>query len=386
MSSINVKPSLLRWARKRADRDDYIEENFPKIESWERGEKTPSFTELERFAKATYTPIGYLLLDKPSNVQLPISDFRTIKSANVNNPSLNLLDTVYLCQQRQEWYREEVKSLGEAELDFVGSMNTNQSVESSARKIRGMLNLDNISQQRKGTKDQLRRRLIDALESLGVLVMVSGIVGNNTHRGLNVKEFRGFALTDPWAPLVFVNGKDSKWAQIFTLAHEAAHIWLGQSAVSGNTIRDVPDHVTEKWCNAVAAEMLVPSKVIRQEYDQSTNKTDEINRLAGRFKVSKQVIIRRIYDIGGFDKTTFQKEYDKEAKLAAQYMLEKKKKGKTEGNYYNNVLAHAGKRFTRTLIVSTAEGRTMPIMLRRLLDVWNTSAIEKISEKTTGGQ
>ena len=341
------------------------------------------------FAKATHTPVGYLLLDEPPEIDIPISDFRTVGSAGVNLPSPNLLDTIYLCQQRQEWYREEVQFMGEQNLDFVGSMSLDDNVESAARRIGTELKFSDEPRQRRGSKDGIRRHLVDEAENLGILVMVSGVVGNSTSRVLDVCEFRGFALADPWAPLVFVNGKDGKGAQIFTLVHELAHIWLGRSAVSDNSVKDTPTYDVEQWCNAVAAELLVPAGIMRKLYDSSAEVCGEADRLAGLFKVSKQVILRRMYDVGGLEQNLFLEEYGKEVTLAAEREMKKKagkKENKTGGNYYNNVLARASKKFTRALLASTMEGRTIPIVSRRLLDVWNAKSIDQISKKIGVGR
>ena len=391
MCNVRIKPSMLRWARKRSGRNDaYIKKNFPKLESWECEEALPSLRDLEKFAKATYTPIGYLFMDEPPGVRLPVSDFRTVGGIGVEVPSPNLLDTIYLCQRRQEWYRGEAQATGGEPLGFVGSMSTDDNVESSAKQIRTMLKFDVEQRQHMGDKDAAQRQLVREVEDLGILVMISGVVGNNTHRRLDVAEFRGFALADPWAPLIFVNGSDDKGAQIFTIIHEVAHIWLGRSALSNNSVADAPDHVIERWCNAVAAELLVPSETIRKEYDQAADPDREASRLASLFKVSKQVILRRMYDAGGLDHATFQNAYKKEIALAAELERKRKEKRKNAdqsgGNYYNSVLTRAGRRFTRALLTSSMEGRTMPVVSRRLLDVWGTPNLEKIARKLGVGR
>lgn len=95
--------------------------------------------------------------------------------------------------------------------------------------------------------------------------MRSGIVGNNTHRPLDVAEFRGFAISHPLAPLVFINSADAPAARLFTLMHELAHIWVGSSGISnaspGNARRE------EVFCNAVAGEFLAPHDVFTPPVD-----------------------------------------------------------------------------------------------------------------------
>ena len=381
MYDVRVKQSLLNWACRRSGRDDAdIRKDFPDLESWKREEALPSLKDLEDFAKATYAPIGYFFLDEPPKEELTVPDFRTVGGTGVGVPSGGLLDTVYLCQRRQEWYREETRATGGEPLGFVGSMSTADDIVYSAKQIRAALKFNVKQRVGVGGRIGARRKLVGDVEDVGILVMMSGVVGNDTRRRLDHTEFRGFALADPWAPLVFVNSTDGENAKIFTLAHEVAHIWLGQSALSNNSVADKPNHTVERWCNAVAAEMLVPSEIIREKYDQTEDLDKIVDRLVRHFKVSKQVILRRIYDTGGIDRATFQKAYNKEKELAAK-REEERKKGKLGGDYYNNVLARAGKKFTFTLLASTLEGRTTTVTSRRLLDVWKASSIEKISQK-----
>ena len=375
MNRVAVEPALLYWARKRAGRSvEDLQKRFPKLDAWERGAVQPTLKQLEAFAQATHTPVGYLFLPEPPEEQLPVSDFRTMGGAEVNRPSLGLLDTLYLCQQRQEWYREEARITGEAPLDYVGSLDTSMDAASAGARLRAALGFDVQQRRHAPTWTEALRQFIEQAEALGVLVMVSGVVGNNTHRRLDPEEFRGFALSDPWAPLVFINGADTKAAQMFTLAHELAHLWLGQSGVSNVQVSSTtPGHSVERWCNQVAAELLVPSDLIRAEFDAGADLPEEVNRLARHFKVSTLVILRRIHDTGGLRREAFQAAYS--AELARLRGIPSR-----GGRYPRNVMSRAGRRFARALVVSTLEGRTSFTESYRLLDIKKLSVFKEVAQ------
>jgi Zn-dependent peptidase ImmA (M78 family) len=353
MNRVEVKPALLRWARERAGLDvDTLARRFPKLPDWEAGEMHPTLKQLEGFAKATFTPVGFLFLDEPPEERVPIPDFRTVANMHVGHPSPDLLDTLYLCQQRQDWYRDYVRSMGGEPLGLVGSARPDADVVATAARIREALGLDLEERRQIPTWTEALRRFIEQADALGILVMVSGVVGSNNRRKLDPQEFRGFALADDLAPLVFINGADTKAAQMFTLAHELAHVWLGQSAVSDAEARVLPEHAVERWCNAVAAELLVPLAALREAYDGSAALGEETGRLARRFKVSTLVVLRRIFDVGGLTRGAYWRAYEDELER-----LRTLPKG-SGGDFYLTLGARAGKTFARALVVSTLEGRT----------------------------
>jgi len=354
MNRVEVKPALLRWARDRAGLSvDTLAHRFPKLDAWERGEARPTLKQVERYARATSTPVGFLFLQQPPVEQVPIPDFRTAGNVRIGRPSPDLLDAVYLCQQRQEWYREFARSMGEERLELVGSARTTDDVVAAATRIRHALGFDLDERQKMPTWTDALRRFIEQADALGVLVMVSGVVGSNNRRKLDPQEFRGFALADELAPLVFINGADTKAAQMFTLAHELAHVWLGASALSDAQATEVPAHAIERWCNQVAAELLVPIAVLRETYDEARGLRDEVDRLARHFKVSTLVILRRIHDAGGLTRVEFWQAYENE--LARLRALPKG----GGGDFYLTLAARVSKRFARALVASTLEGQTL---------------------------
>ena len=204
--------------------------------------------------------------------------------------------------------------------------------------------------------------------------MVSGVVGSNNRRHLDPDEFRGFALADPLAPLVFINGADTKAAQMFTLAHELAHVWLGQSGVSDAQAVTVPDQEIERWCNRVAAELLVPLDLVRNEYDERAGLRSELDRLARRFKVSTLVILRRIHDAGALTDDELWSAYDEELNR-----LRRLPQGRG-GDFYLTLGARVSKRFARALVVSTLEGRTSFTETFRLLGVKKMATFQELGQ------
>lgn len=380
MTRVPVNPNLLRWARERAGYSvSSLAVRFPKVAAWEKGEVQPTIKQLEAFAKATRTPVGFLFLAEPPAEQFPIPDFRTVANVSPMRPSPDLLDTIYLCQQRQDWYRDFARSVLDGPLEFVGSVRAGHDVAETAAQMRHALGVDLAERKKLPTWSDALRRLIEQADALGILVMVSGVVGSNSRRKLDPQEFRGFALVDPRAPLVFINGADTKAAQMFTLAHELAHIWLGQSGVSDTNPSTVPDQESERWCNRVAAELLVPLEVLRSESDRRADLHFEVNRLARRFKVSTLVILRRIYDVGQLSRDELWDAY--EAELAR---VRKSPTG-SGGDFYRTLGTRVSKRFARALVESTLEGRTSFTETFRMLGLKKMATFNKLGRSLEVG-
>jgi len=374
------QPTCLRWARERAglSTDDLASKlgvSQDKVSAWEvSGELTLSLA--EKLANATHTPLGYLFLSEPPVENLPIRDFRTVGAEVASRPSPDLLDTIYDALRRQEWYRDYLVASAGEPLEFVGSLKVSEDILMSAERIRSLIAWDAGSRAQASSWEIALSKQIDAVEEIGVLVMRSGIVGNNTHRPLSVSEFRGFALSDEYAPIVFINSRDAKAAQMFTLAHELVHILLGVSGVS-NLNRTYPSQdSTERFCNAVAAELLVPLSDLRIQWAGVHTYPDWIARLTRYFKVSSLVILRRLHDAGYLAREEFDKLYNDE--LAQFTPKLRKNEG---GDFYLTLCARLGGRFVSALVESTLEGRTQYRDAFHLLGVAKADTVHTLAQR-----
>ena len=311
---ITLQPHVLRWARERAglsqqDLAKKIPVKLERVTQWEQTGEI-SVAQADKLAAKTYTPLGYLYLDNPPDESLPIQDFRTRAGQPPNRPSPNLLDTIYQMQRRQAWMRDELIEYEEDPLPFVGAYNPRDSHTKVAAAMHAALNLDTGWAAEIPTWNLALSHLRNQLDQVGVLVVFNGVVGNNTSRKLDPTEFQGFALVDEFAPLVFVNSADFIAAQLFTLAHEVAHIFSGES---GLTLFDrllPPDIRIERFCNQVAAEFLVPAQELQASWSSLRLEDNPYQTIARRFKVSRIVAARRALDLELIDRNTFFSFYE----------------------------------------------------------------------------
>jgi Zn-dependent peptidase ImmA (M78 family) len=378
MTTVAASVPVLQWAAQRARlSDEKLSARFSKWSQWISGEVQPTLKQLEDFARLTHTALGYFFLPQPPALKLPVPDFRTLRDQALAEPTTNLLDTLYLCQQRQDWYRDHARMHGLPRLDFVASAWLTESPEAVANRLRDKLGLSSQARRQMPSWSEALRQLIAKSEEIGILVMVSSVVGSNSHRKLDVGEFRGFALSDAIAPLIFLNGADSKAAQMFTLAHELAHIWLGETGVSDTQAGQVPERLIEKWCNQVAAELLMPLAELQVSFNSDESIPNAIQRLAREFKVSTLVALRRLFDAGYLSQAALWQHYRDEQ----QRLQELKESGSSGGDFYNSLGARTSKRFAKAIVASTLEGLTSFPDAYRMLGVRKTETFYKTAHE-----
>jgi Zn-dependent peptidase ImmA (M78 family) len=290
---------------------------------------------------------------------------------------------------KQQWYREyERDEVGSERLDFVAQYKPSEGIDAVATSIRGTLAIDSELRRQAGSWDEYLRLLVRNTEAAGILVMRSGIVGGNVHRTLSVSEFRGFAIVDDLAPLIFINARDVKVAQIFTLAHELAHVWIGASGVSNPDPGHLPPerhfgsertNEVEQFCNAVAAEVLVPAKEFLDRWLSAGGR--DLNRLAAHFRVSVMVVIRRAHDLRLLERNEFFRLVTEEKERQEKRQQERAESG--GGNFYNTLPARNSARLTDAILHAFQRGRLPELQAARLLGVRTATLSALIEGRST---
>ncbi len=330
-----------------------------KVVAWAEGSKKPTFNQAQRLAGKLHIPFAFFFLPAPPPDELPLPDLRTVANQGIEGASVNLKDIIDSVMRRQEWYKEYLQDQGAERLGFIGSASLNSSPSLVAGDIKRTLELDNLNPQGLNW-EEYQRKIVVAAEDVGILVMRSGIVENNTRRPLSVSEFRGFAISDPLAPVVFINLRDAPAARLFTLIHEIAHLWLGQSGIS--SVKPNEHRREEQFCNAVAGEFLAPEREMLVLWREGAELQDNVTNLARNFHVSKYVIIRRALDLRLITQESYQEYYS----ALVRSFNESDGGG---GDFYAIARNKNSAKFSKALLGETLTGRVLLRDASRLLGV-----------------
>jgi len=334
---IDINRNIIEWAITRAGYEihEYLMSN-PIVKEWLDNSKKPTVKQLENFSKNVHVPFGYMFLNEPPQEELKIPFFRTGKGIT-NQVSLNVYHAVQIVQKRQAWLTDYLINEGYDKLDFVGRMNIDSPVNEIVLDIRKTLSLQLNWASKHNNWERALEHLTLQIEEAGIIMNFSGVVGNNNRRKITVEECRGFVIVNEFAPFMFINSADAKAAQMFTIIHELAHVWVGQSAGFDFTNMLPANDPIEILCDNVAAEFLVPKDYLISIWNEEKN-FKKLNRI---FKVSPIVVARRALDLGLISKSRFFSFYN-------SYINEFKNKKKQQGgggNFYATAKKRISLRF-----------------------------------------
>lgn len=357
--NVNIQPEIISWALSQTQEEKLGDKLMNNITQWLNGTKTPTFNQIEDFSKKANIPLGYFFLQTPPAEQIDLLEYRTVDSIQLDNPSRDLIDTIHEMDSVQDWMKDYRRELGFDELSVVGCMKGIKDISVIVDRIRRDLELEDTWYEKCTDARDAFNHIRKQLEACGVVVMMSGVVGKNTHRALDVNEFRAFAMVDEWAPLIFINTADSNGAKLFSLLHEVAHIWLGEDDLF-NDRRNRVDGVraTEVMCNAVAGELIVPKSIFLNKWNAIDDNVDvyaTVTELAKYFRCGEIVIARKAIDC----KKIKQDVYNTIVQAAIDnYNQMKKNEEKSGGNYYSTMGSRLDRGFVRALCESISMGRT----------------------------
>ena len=287
---VPVNPKTLAWARENAGYPDIKLASAAlnmgdadMLRGWESGHKKVTLTQAKKLAHKYRVSLPALYLKSvPDHFRfVPPKDFRGVDQDQSISP--NLREAIAISKNRQEWAREFLRGEGKS-FDKPPKIFLSEDYQSAAKKIKEWLG----SPATPHAIDWLREWSKQA-EKRGMLVMQT-----NTHQHLKVpgEEFSGLYLADDFAPTVLLNGSDAPSRRLFTLMHELTHLWLDEPGISRveEEEKNAPpatapiDKKTERFCENVAAAILLPVELLRAEWNGSgppLEKIKHIHRITG---------------------------------------------------------------------------------------------------------
>lgn len=352
---MNIAASTYIWAIERSGKSTFdFCAGFPLAQKWIDGVAEPTIKQLQEFARKLCVPFAYLLMPQPPKEEMPFALFRAQNATR--EFKRDVYDIIKSLKYRQLWLAEYLAVADTPHFELSGIVDLQMTAREAAEKIRTAIGLEEGFALAQNSVGEAINELTAAAENAGVFVSFSGVVGNNTRRTISVDDCRGFALAHPVAPYIFINSTDAKCAQFFSLAHELAHVMIGNTA--GHSGYDVGGNTAEeRFCDTLAAELLVPERLLRQMW------RGDINQCATKFRVSGIVVARRAHDLGIISSSEYKRYFD-----LRPVAVPKAKGG--GGDFYLTSFKRVGRAFARHVDYAVSSGKLSHVEAHRLTGLW----------------
>lgn len=365
-----ITPKVLKWARESAKMTlevaaSKVNKSIEQLNAWEEGSEFPTIKQAETLAKAYKRPFALFFLPEiPSDFQ-PLQDFRKSDSKELTTGSIFIIREI---QQKQNWLSEVMEESGEPQLPFIGKYSIISSPEKVAEDILATLE---ISRNFLGQGSPVKY-WVDQIEAKGIFVSRTSFI--HSRLLLDKDELQGFAITDPFAPFIFVNSQDWDAPQLFTLVHELAHLWIAETGISNDIeIASKNDHPIERFCNKVAANVLMPKELIRSFESQVYSDSKSVYKVSKLLGVSSFALIVRALNLSLISLDHYHTLKEQVQKDFNEFLIreqEKKQKAKQKEGGPNPYLLRVNKNsrlFTQYVLDAFRGGNIEPTQASTLL-------------------
>jgi len=363
-----TNPKILIWAR---ERSGYSVEDVARslgkdsniILQWESGEIYPSYTTLEELAYSIYKiPLAVFFFPEPPDLEDPITKFRRLPDQELLRLSSDTRQKILIAQAYQESLIELLSRPIASNLIWHDIKISLSTIPKTASNVRSYLGISLEQQFDFRREDEAFKEWRNVIEQCGIFTFKDSF----TDRFIS-----GFCLFHDKFPIIMINNSNSFSRQIFTLLHELGHILFGINGITDVdegylNFMSNSEHSLEVACNRFAAEVLVPSSSFREDISAFEAADSEvIPKLAKKYSVSREVILRRLLDFGAIDDAYYiLKAWD----WNSDY-LRQNRRTKSSGNYFLTRLSYLGDGFARLAFENHRQGKISKAELAEHLNI-----------------
>jgi len=370
-----ITPKVLKWARESAKMTlevaaSKVNKTAEQLNEWEEGINYPTIKQAEKLAKTYKRPFALFFLPEIPNDFQPLQDFRKSDSKELTTGSVFIIREI---QQKQSWLSEVIEESGDPALSFIGRFNISGDPKIVANDIIKTLEIKSDFT----SESSPIKYWIDKIEAKGIYVSRTSFI--HSRLLLDKEELQGFAIADPYAPFVFINSQDWDAPQLFTLIHELAHLWIAKTGISNDIELDSKNsNPIERFCNEVAANVLMPEGIIRSFDSSVFTSSNSIYKHARLMGVSSYALLVRSMKLGLISLPIYnqlKKEVQRDFEEFVKKQEEKKLKAKQKEGGPNPYLLRVNKNsrlFTQFVLDAFRGGNIEPTQASSLL---NTSII-----------